>query len=215
VTPPQSTAIPPQPTAIPPQPITGANLLPNPSFEEGWYNLHGSPELQVPNHWLLEYDAGPNPLDSDPWNAFVRPETRVLSAPFLPPAERGLFIWDGQHTVKIFKGQGALSFRLLTDVQLEPGRYVLEISIFPDLVVEYTADGKIWAPDPYSGEVRLVVDGGGTGWMLPAFGRKNTFHHTFQVEQARSARVGVAVRGRWAILNNGWFMDDWSLRRVE
>lgn len=204
-------------TAPPPPPAGGgANLLPNPSFEEGWYHLHGSPELQVPDRWLLEWDAGPNPLDPDPWNAFVRPESRVLPAHFLPPAEHATFIWDGRQTVKIFKGEGALSFRLLTDVHLEPGSYVLEINVFPDLVVGYTAGGsKIWAPDPLSGEVRLVVDGGGSGWMLTAFGQKNSFYHTFQVDQARPVRLGVAIRGRWAILNNGWFMDDWSLRRSE
>jgi hypothetical protein len=211
----------PQTTAMPTATLTapassGANLLPNPSFEEGWYHWQGLPELQVPDRWLLEWEAGPNPFDPDPWNAFVRPESRVLPAQFLPPAEHATFIWHGRHTVKIFKGQGAISFRLLTDVQLEPGSYVLEINVFPDLVVDYTANGsKVWAPDPLSGEVRLVVDGGGSGWMLPAFGRKNTFYHTFQVDQARQVRVGVAIRGRWAILNNGWFMDDWSLRRTE
>jgi hypothetical protein len=207
----------PQTTATPTAPASsGANLLPNPSFEEGWYHWQGLPELQVPDRWLLEWEAGPNPFDPDPWNAFVRPESRVLPAQFLPPAEHATFIWHGRHTVKIFKGQGAISFRLLTDVQLEQGSYVLEINVFPDLVVDYTANGsKVWAPDPLSGEVRLVVDGGGSGWMLPAFGRKNTFYHTFQVDQARQVRLGVAIRGRWAILNNGWFMDDWSLRRTE
>jgi hypothetical protein len=204
------------PATVAPPTGGGANLLPNPSFGEGWYHLHGSPELQVPEGWLLEYDAGPNPLDPDPWNAFVRPESRVLSTDFLPATEHATFIWHGRQTVKIFKGHGALSFRLLTDVHLEPGSYVLEINVFPDLVVDYTAGGsKIWAPDTLSGEVRLVVDGSGSGWMLPVFGRKNTFYHTFQVDQARQARVGVAIRGRWAILNNGWFMDDWSLRRSD
>lgn len=203
-------------TAIPvPPPINSANLLPNPSFEGGWYHINGVPELQVAEQWQLEWDEGPNPLDPDPWNQFVRPESRVLSADFLPPAEHALFIWDGRQTVKIFKGQGAISFRLLTDVFLQPGTYQFEVNIFPDLVDGYTAGGsKIWAPDPLSGEVRFISGDSGSGWLFPTFGRKNRFDYHFAVAEAQVVRLGLAVRGRWAIENNGWFMDDWSLYRV-
>jgi hypothetical protein len=188
------------------------NILPNPSFEDGWYNLDGIPELQVPNQWTFEWDEGDNPLDPDPWNVFVRPETRVLSRDFLPPEEHDLFIWDGDYTVKIFKGNGAISVRLATSVDLEPGRYRFEIKVFPDLVVGYTPDGqKIWAPDPLSGEARLYAGAGSTDWLLPTFGERNTLSYEFTLEQAGPLQLGVALRGRWAILNNGWFMDDWSL----
>jgi hypothetical protein len=50
---------------------------------------------------------------------------------------------------------------------------------------------------------------------LPTFGQRNTFSHTFTVTEPQTMRVGAAVRGRYAILNNGWFMDHWSLRRVQ
>ena len=70
----------------------GQNLLPNPSFENGWYHINGIPELQVPNQWTLDWVAGDNPLDPDPWNDFVRPESRVLNFDFLPPSEHDLFI---------------------------------------------------------------------------------------------------------------------------
>lgn len=202
-------------TATAPPPAAGVNLLPNASFEEGWYHINGVPELQVPNRWILEWESGENPLDPDPWNDWVRPEIRVLSADFLPPAEHDLFIWDGRQTVKVFKGQGAISFRLLTDVYLEPGTYQFEIHFFPDLVDDYTEDGeKVWAPDPLSGEVRLMVGAQTTEWVLPAFGQKNRLTHTFSVEAGQVTRLGAAMRGRWAIENNGWFMDDWSLRRL-
>jgi hypothetical protein len=172
--------------------------------------------LQVPIQWLLEWDEGTNPLDPDPWNKFVRPECRVLPSAFLPPREHPLFIWDGDQTVKVFKGLGSVSFRLLTDVYLTPGTYLLEINVFPDLVVDYRGDGsKVWAPDPLSGEVKLIVGFGGSGWMLPAFGRKNTFTQTFEIPTAQTIRVGAAMRGRWAIENNGWFMDDWGLWRID
>lgn len=202
-------------TPAPSGPPIGANLLPNPSFEEGWYNQNGIPELQLPNHWIFEWDEGSNPFDSAPWSAFVRPEARVLSEAFLPADERAAFIWDGRHTVKIFKGNGALSYRLMTDVSLQPGTYVFEINIFPDLVSGYDGGNKVWASDPYSGEVRFIVDNGGSGWLLPAFGQRNTLTHTFTVNAPRAVRVGVAVRGRYALPNNGWFMDNWSLKRLQ
>ena len=209
--PPPVSTLPPPPTANPAAP----NLLPNPSFEGGWYNMNGIPELQLPNEWRLEWEEGNNPLDPDPWNAFVRPETRVLSKAFLPAFEHPLFIWDGEHTVKIFKEHGAISIRLLTTVNLPPGVYELQINVFPDLIVDYTAGGrKIWAPDILSGEVQLLADGQNGGWLLPRFGQKNTFSYRFVVAAAHPVTVGAAMRGRWAIANNGWFVDDWKLWQV-
>lgn len=190
-------------------------MLPNPSFEGGWYHIDGIPELQVPSEWQLDWDEGPNPLDPDPWNHFVRPEVRVLPTDFLPPAEWPLYIWDGEQTVKVFKGMGALSFSLTADVYVDPGIYELEVNVFPDMVMSYTVSGaKVWADDPLAGELKLLAGGNATDWILPAFGQKNTFRLVFNVPAGQTMRVGVAFRGRWAILNNGWFMDDWSLYKV-
>jgi hypothetical protein len=179
------------PTATSPPPIVDtSNWLPNPSFEEGWYHYNGIPELQVANQWRLEWDEGENPLDSASWNRFVRPETRLLNRDFLPSSEHSTFIWDGDWTVKVFKREGALSFRLITD-----GR-------------------KVWASDPQSGELQFIVDVPASQWYFPTFGQKNTLMHAFEVTEARTYRIGVAFRGRWAILNNGWFMDDWSIQQL-
>jgi hypothetical protein len=205
----------PRPTPTPTRVTGGSNLLPNPSFENGWYHPSGIPELQIPNQWIFEWDEGDNLLAPEPWNNWVRPEVRVLPRDFLPPHERDLFIWDGIHTVKVFKGYGALSYRMKTTVNLPPGRYQLEVSVFPDLVVGYTSDGqKIWAPDPKSGEVRITIDGRHGSWILPIIGQKNTIRRTFNVDQSKDVSITVAIRGRWAILNNGWFMDDWRLATV-
>ena len=136
----------------------------------------------------------------------------MLPSAFLPPDEHDLFIWDGDQTVKIFKGSGAISFELTTAVSLTPGTYILEINVFPDLVVGYDTNGqKIWAPDPLSGEVKLIAGNGTTGWILPTFGEKNRLRTTFTVSKTQTVVVGAAIRGRWAIQNNGWFMDDWWL----
>lgn len=211
--PPTAPPPPPPPPTIPPAPIYGANLLPNPSFEEGWYNRDGIPELQLPNGWAFEWDEGPTGFGNQAWDVYVRPETRVLPSSQLPPHEHPLFIYDGVYTIKIFKGSGAISFRLLTDVTLEPGTYTFEVNLFPDLVVGYNGNQKIWAPDPFSGEVQFLIGGMAYGWNYPAFGRKNTLQQTFTITQTQNVRLGIWVRGRFAIANNGWFFDDWSLRR--
>lgn len=211
-----SAPTPPLPADIPPAPPapTGANLLPNGSFEAGWYNLNGVPELQLPNQWLFEWDEGATGFGTQPWDVYVRPETRVLPAAYLPPNEHGLFIWDGNQTVKIFKGRGAISYRLLTDVALSPGTYRLAVNLFPDLVTAVNGTTKVWATSD-AGEVAFVVGGQRTEWQKTAVGQRNSLSHTFTIGQNQTVRLGVAVRGRYAILNNGWFMDDWSLRRVQ
>lgn len=206
---------PPPPPTIPPAPIYGANILPNPSFEEGWYNRDGIPELQLPNSWLFEWDEGPTGFGNQSWDVYVRPETRVLPTSQLPSHEHPLYIYDGVYTIKMFKGFGAISFRLLTDVTLEPGTYTFEVNFFPDLVVGYNGEQKIWAPDPFSGEVQFLIGGVAYGWNYPTFGRKNTLQQTFTITQTQNVRLGIWVRGRFAIANNGWFFDDWSLRRIQ
>jgi hypothetical protein len=201
--------------ATPDSPRSGANLLPNGSFEEGWYHKNGIPELQVPNRWTLEWQEGHNNLDPDPWNAYLRPESRILSADFLPAREHSTFIWDGKHTVKIFKKTGAIHFWLTTNVDLQPGTYVFEISFFPDLIDGYTENGgKVWAPDPLSGEVRFIVNQPVGPWTFPDFGKKITMQYRFDISSPSLVRIGAAFRGRWAIDNNGWFLDDWSLERI-
>ncbi len=195
-------------------PVTG-NWLPNGSFEGGWSHPNGEPELQIPDQWLFEFDEGTNRLDSDPWNKWVRPEVRVLNGDFLPESEHDLFIWDGTQTVKIFKGSGAISFRLMNEVPLAAGTYTFETYIYPDLVIGYDEiGGKIWADDELSGEVQLRVGGYRSDWYLPRFGEKNRFSHTFTINEPQTITVGVAIRGRWALDNNGWFMDDWSIKKI-
>lgn len=222
----------------------GNNLLLNPSFEgEGdcqinppnpdlcWYHPGGIPELQIPIRWVFDYenqwdgrDCGQppvcdNPLTPEPndwWNAWIRPEVRVLPAQLLPPPEHPLFIWDGNNTLKVFKGYGAISYVLRQSVWLEPGTYVLEISIFPDLVIGYDDEGnKIPAPDPLSGEVEFRAGNTNSGWVSPSFLDKNTYYFVFIITEAAQTEMKIAIRGRYAIQNNGWFMDDWWLWRQD
>ncbi len=210
---PAATAPPAEPTA-PPQ--LGVNLLPNASFEEGHYNQDGVPELQLPVGWRIEWDTGPTGVGTADWDVFVRPEARVLSTAFLPPEEHAIYIYNGQHTVKIFKGGGAVSFRLLTDVTLEPGTYVIEAKMFADIVERWDRSvGKIWSADPSAAEFRFLVGDGASFWTGQRFGQVNVHNYTFTVDQPGTITVGIALRAKYAIANNGWFIDDLSLRRVE
>lgn len=196
------TPAPPPPPAPPPAP-TGQNLLPNPSFEDGYYHINGIPELQVPNGWFLELDTH---------HPYIRPESRVLSRSFLPSSEGSLFIWDGDWTMKVFKGGSRISFRLFTDVPLGPGTYQFSGSYFPDLVADYDGGGKVWSSGG-AGEVAFIKDGIGA-WSTVNVGAKNTMVQTFTVPAAGNVRIGVAFRTTWNLDNNGFFIDNWSLRRI-
>lgn len=208
--PPSSTSQPPTPT---PQPLA-ANLLPNPSFENGSYRRDGINELEVPNNWYLETEEGYNYLDPAANNLFLRPESRVLPASNLPEAEHPLFIFDGYYTVKVFKGGAPTSFRLFTDVYLQPGTYTFAIQFFPDLVWGYAGGQKVWAYLPQAGEARFVVGSGGSEWVSVQPGVKNTLSHTFTLSAAGPIRLGAAFRNRYVLSNNGWFLDAWSLQQA-
>lgn len=212
--PPASDPDPASPAPAPPPP-QNANRLLNGSFEESWYHPNGIPELQLPQHWIFEWDQGPTGFGGAPWDVWVRPEVRVLPSAFLPPHEHLLFIYHGDKTVKVFKGSGAISFRLVQDVTLEAGTYQFTVSMFPDLYTDFVNGQKIWPSDPHLGEVRFIVGGGGSGWLAAPAGQKRTFTHTFTINSTQAIRVGVGVRGKYAIQNNGWFLDDWTLVKVQ
>ena len=214
---PQPTSPPPPPAeaTAPAEPVLGVNLLPNPSFEEGHYNQNGIPELQLPNKWRLEWDEGPTGMGNAAWDYFVRPEVRVLSTAFLPPEEHGLYIYNGQHTVKAFKGSGAVSFRLLTDITLEPGTYIIEAKMFADIVEKWENKQKYWAQDPTAAEFRFLVGDGGTVWTPQNYGQVNVHNYTFTINETKTIPIGIWLKGKYAIANNGWFIDDLSVRRIE
>ena len=122
-------------------------------------------------------------------------------------------VWSGDPKVKIFKDTGAVSARLMTDVDLQPGTYVLEVPFFAD-VFESISNGQKFAPsDPNSGEAMLFAGNTGTGWIANTYNTRNVLKHTFTLDTAQRITVGAGFRGRYAIQNNGWFVDNVSLRR--
>lgn len=207
---PPATAAPP---TLSPNPTLGDNILPNPSFEEGHYLQNNVAELQLPNNWRADYQEAPTGFGGQAWDVYVRPEIRVLSTAFLPEHEHSLYIFDGSQTVKIFKESGAISARLLTEVDLQPGTYVLEANFFADVFDRFENGQKFAPPDPNAGEAMLFAGNTGTGWIANNALTRNVLKHTFTIDTAQRMTVGVGFRGRYAIQNNGWFVDNLSLRR--
>ena len=110
---------------------------------------------------------------------------------------------------------GPWGLRLVTDVELGPGTYVLEANFFADVFEKYENDHKVAPSDPNAGEAALFAGTGGTGWIANNYLAKNTLKHTFTVASAQTMTVGVGFRGRYAIANNGWFVDNLSLRQLQ
>ena len=191
----------------------GVNILPNGSFEEDWYFFQGVSEWQLPNGWSMSADEGSNPVGSG--GRYFRPEIRLLSRPDLPPNEQGVFVFDGLKTIKAFKGDAPTSFAVFRDVALEPGTYRLSISYFPDSVFGYDGSTKVYNGDPLSAEARIIAGSGGTDWAGSVIGNRNTITHDFTLDTAQTIRLGGAFRNRFAQSNNGWFLDNWSLQRLE
>jgi LysM repeat protein len=194
---------------------SGENLLPNASFEDDWYFFNSINELQIPVGWSTSVDEGPNTLTDDPDDLFLRPEIRVVPSSDLPASEVPQFIFEGNKTIKAFKGGAPTSFAIFTDIALPAGSYRFTISFFPDIVSIYQEGQKVWATDPLAAELRFILNEGGTDWTTTQIGAKNTMTYDFSLSAPATVRLGAAFRNRYVNNNNGWFLDNWSLHRLE
>jgi len=203
-----------QPTAVPgatqPPPTGAVNLLPNPSFEGDWY-FYLFNELQIPVGWQLNIDEGPNTLDPGPGGTFFRPEVRVITTADLPPNEQAMFVFEGNKTVKAFKGGAPTIFWLFTDVALPAGSYRFTMNFFTDTVLAYENNQKVFTTDPLAAEVRVMFNDGGTDWLGTLSGQRNSMSYEFTLTEPQTVRLGGGFRNRFVMANNSWFIDDWSL----
>lgn len=200
------------------------NLLKNPSFESGdygWWN--DVPELAIPHGWSFWYQTDTVLRLPRQDNPFYPPESVVWRKADAPLNEQGLFFLTGDYCLKVFKGWGAIWFRLSQTVHgLTPGaKYRLSAPVFPDLVVDYTDSGKIFADDPLAGEHMLSARSESTvsetGWLdgrAVPFGRYTTLLHDF-IADAATMTVMLEIRGRWGLRSNGWFIDALSLEQID
>lgn len=178
----------------------------NGSFENGWYHHDGRPELQIPNgftFWDASDEGVPNQWDSAPYNAYVRPEVRVLPQTQVPSQEHVQFFVDGVYTVKIFKDWGAsltgLEFTQETDVD-----DVLRVPIFGDFVASYSPEKQYLS----GGFVRAVVNRSPvTEWQEIAPGELAVYDFPLSLSAGDSVMVQFAMP--YALMNSGIFTDGW------
>ncbi len=194
---------------------SGPNLLPNASFEDDWYFYQGVSEWQIPVNWLLAVNEGPNTLTPEEGDMFIRPEVRVVPRSDLPADEHNLFVFDGNKTIKSFKNGLPIQFAVFTDIRLPAGSYRFTIRFFPDIVSVYNGGTKVWATDPLSAETRIIYNNGGTGWIPVTPGQRGTLTYDFTLTQPATVRLGGDFRNRYINTNNGWFLDNWSLVRLD
>jgi murein DD-endopeptidase MepM/ murein hydrolase activator NlpD len=205
---------PPAADPAPAAPPTSGNLFPNASFEGDWH-FYLYNELQVPDGWQVVTDEGPVTVTDEPDDRFFRPEIRVVSTAALPPNEHPLFIFDGLKTVKAFKGGAPTSFAMFTDVPLQPGSYRMTVSFFPDIVAQYYPGGsREWSTNPLASEMRFIHNGGGTDYEATGAGQKVTRSYEFTLTQPETVRLGAAFRSRYPAANNGFFLDNWKLEKI-
>ena len=213
------------------------NLLRNPNFTEGYRQWDNVNEFTIPNGWNFWYathDVGKLARQDKAWQP---PEMVVWNRDDAPADERDVLFLEGGFNLKGFGGWKPIWFSLFQDVSgLVVGqRYRFTVPVYPDLVVEYGGNGKVFAPDPCSGEVRLMVAAGveqiTTGWIAGlneanpeacgtddveqslVFGKYNYLTLEFTAS-AVAVKVSVSCRGRWGLRNNGWFLDALKLEAI-
>jgi len=153
--------------------------IPNP-FPEGWPWTR--PEMRVlPAEQLPEHER---PI-------FIRDGSHVLKL-FGPSGAFWAFIkqavlyyspdrvdgWDYVDVVIEFrcpwaiKAAGFFIDEPIAEYDQATGDLTVRVFAFPDLVVGYTeGGGKIWAPDPSSGQIKIEINGRSSGWHdMPAQG---------------------------------------------
>ena len=208
-----SLPIPPPPP--PPPPVT-FNLLPSPGFEHGHYLQDGVPELQIASApgYVVSFKEGPVTLEDGTVVTFVKPECRVLPREQMPPEEQAIFIWDGDHTVKIFKMYAPTFFTYKAPkVYLPQGQYRLTIPMFVDAIMGYNPDdgSKIYADDPRACRIRPYVNQIINPWQYPSFGQRTSLTCDFNISEPKFVTIGLNAQFRFGLVNNGIFTDAWKL----
>jgi len=199
-------------------PVENENIFRNGSFENGNYKWEGVDELNIPNEWDFGYadETVENPIDSNPWSNFVRPEAVNPSKAFIPEEEHETLFLHGDYVEKIFKGHSSINFSLTQRLILQPGTYMLVMPVFADLVKGYTDAGeKIWADDPdgNDGLARILWGPSTTEWMSLTPGKYNAVTHVTKVDVGRELEIGIEIMLPYALVQNGVFLDAFSLEK--
>lgn len=206
----------------PPSPTpaqTPINLLRNPSFEEGWYDIIIG---QVPNAWEWHWLENVQLPGSDA--LALRPESRLLYRHLIPPEEH-YYLRDRDHCIKIFKQMAPIYIGLSQTVDnLQVGHNYRYIS--PIYVDSYSWDGYKVIPEPGTAKARLGAGPAGSQWLdesaisysgwwdagnSPPFFLAYTIMTYDFVATAPQMTVYTEFYSKWGISNNGIWLDDMRL----
>jgi pSer/pThr/pTyr-binding forkhead associated (FHA) protein len=211
-----------------PTPLPENNLLPNPSFElhtEAARFTDGTfkNEINIPAGWgLLVDDNVENGISGGSGSPFVFPEMLVVTRDNMNECIGNLdepicSIFSGAYALKVFKGDAPIRFALFNQLFLEPGVYEFRVQFFADAVQFYDDQNqKVWAQSG-AAEIHLCVEGGEYAhkdWESVEIGINNYRDVTFIVPKERNVIIYAKFRNIQDIKNNGWFLDNWSLKKV-
>lgn len=203
-------------------PTMPINLLKNGSFELGTYKHNNVNEFNIPNDWKFWYQNDTSLRLDHQYDKFYPPEVIAWYGPTASPEDRAEFFKSGDFVIKAFGGWKPLWMYFEQAVNLVIGKkYKFSVNVNPDLVADYVPSAehpkKTFAPDPISGEHRLVVIDPATGVVVAdtgyldgtkvKFGKYNLLSLEFVASKANLV-VRIELRGRHGLDNNGWFIDD-------
>lgn len=201
------------------------NLLRNPGFEDGTYPFDPLGILYIPKEWVFTFRDGPTnqlPRQTVPWG---RPNAGCLGLQQFPPHEHPIFFQQGSQMLwKTWQGNSYPQYVTLSQtLTLTPGQtYRFTASVCPDMVTQYGGpQGKVFIDDPDAYAVRVLATSGGQTFS-------SEFKKTLQLPSdqytpvsvdftapAAEATVSVEAYGIFAIENNCFFMDNFSLEAIE
>ncbi len=214
---PETTRVPPGPDAK--RPPAKPNVLINASFEDGMaYFNDDTRELAVPAGWVFAYMDETTPREQRQTAPWSRPITALINSHAVTMADRTRIFAGGTYCWKVSGTGSPVWVRLFQSVLgVTPGqKYRFTVNILPDLIAR-SHPQVAYASDPLSGEVRLTATSGGqtfdTGWKtgreVPV-ARYTALTLDFTAP-ANRVEVAVEVRGRWALPEGAWYVDELSL----
>lgn len=199
-----------------PTPLVYANVLANPSFEEGWENMPPAPGNlinQQPTSWTLEWvEIGDFLYDSEDVADGV-PECVHKHNEQLPEDERiggpKALVLDGEWTYNIFHFTAPFGAELRQTVTGLTAGTVATLTVPIQLHVQ----GVDWESlDPYAAESGVWVNGQGEWANISDMQDRTWYTHTvsFVVPESGVAEVLIRVKSKYHI-GMDFFMDDLQL----
>lgn len=204
------------------------NRIEDPTFEDEtlpWRNRFDRSQIKtnvvLPVGWKLmlldDVLAPENPNGAH----YAFPEMKQIAITQMSECTGGRFepicgIFVNQKALTIFKDGHPLRAAIYREFVLEPGVYEFRIHYFADA---YNTDGgqKVWAGSG-AAQLQLCVESGEydhQDWVKVPIGEVQEAALRFIVPETTEAIVYVNLKNPLSLKNNGWFFDDWSLKKIE